>query len=723
MWRRMLLAVLAVVCLTSAVDANEPPVEDFTFVQFTDLHLSPYLERMGKPPALRGGETIEWICREAVGPRRITPWELTTTAPAFALVTGDITEYGVIDETWEEFEKAFAPLPYPLYVLPGNHDNTWVAMYHIMRQRHGGENYSFDKFGCHFACISSASPQEPVPTIDAKTRTWLKRDLDSIPPGMPVFVALHHPPNSGEFAPAESDTLLDFLRDYNVVLVLYGHGHGVVHRDFEGIDGVMGGSTFGKNAGYAVICVQDEMLRVAYRYREPRKVKGEDAQWQALLEKPIRPCVAKRLFRIASPKSGEVVSGDEFELVLELAEGITQIEQVSVSGAGEEYEVTPVEGSASDRPAWRVPVKVAESGWRNMTVRGQSPDGSKDLDTVAFRIHGEQDRVKWRREFAAAIKAAPVIVGEKLIIARTDGVVVALERDSGKEVWSFETGGEVLGTPAWGGSVLVFGSGDGKIYALDGGGKLLWKHDAGVSVYGVPLIESDTVYIGDNGGRMHALDLNTGKPRWMFSRADYSIECQPCLWDGLLVFGAWDGYLYALDKTSGKQAWKVLGPKSSAGKAARYYAPADCGPVPLGESLFVCDRGYLLGTYGRDGTLLKQLADDISAIAVDSAGLFIYGRSTKDRVCKYNAVGEQVWTTAVAAGRFPIPPVCCDGAVYVCSNTGLLSVLDAADGSVRWNYQVTPGFYVMAPPAVDERGVCYVAGMEGSLTALMASGK
>ena len=69
-------------------------------------------------------------------------------------------------------------------------------------------------------------------------------------------------------------------------------------------------------------------------------------------------------------------------------------------------------------------------------------------------------------------------------------------------------------------------------------------------------------------------------------------------------------------------------------------------------------------------------------------------------------------------GRFPIPPTEQAGRVYVCSNRGLLTVLDAAAGRILWTYQVTPRLHVMAAVAVDDQGTVYTADMDGVLTAI-----
>jgi len=263
------------------------------------------------------------------------------------------------------------------------------------------------------------------------------------------------------------------------------------------------------------------------------------------------------------------------------------------------------------------------------------------------------------------------------------------------------------------------------VYALDGSsGDRRWTFEAGPAVYGSPLVADGTVFIGDNGGRLHALNLVDGKSRWTFDRADYSIEEQPAVWQDLVVFGAWDGYLYAVARTDGQLRWKSYGPKSSETKGNRYFAPADCGPIVIDDSLFLCDRGYMLGAYSPGGELRSKWPLNAAAIAPAADGRAFYVRSIEEHVSKLDEQAGVVWQAAIPAGRFPIPPTVGHGRVWVCSNRGRLSVLGEKDGHEAWSYQATPGFYVMAPVAVDavtakeSVPACYIAGMDGSLTAV-----
>lgn len=707
---RKILALCIAVALCAAAHAAAA-VENFSFMQISDIHVSPWLEGVQKPPALRGADSIAWIRSQAAAPQDVTPLSLTCTPPAFAIATGDLTEFGVTGQTWKGFEDAFRAFPCPLYILPGNHDDTWVALLKIMHEKYGGADYSFDHGGIHFVCLNSATAQEPVPTINATTRTWLRKDLGRLPPNTPIVIALHHPYDSTEFAPhIEQDTFGDFLRDYNIALIIYGHGHNVEQKTLDGFQLVMGGSTFGPNAGYMLYNIADGQLTVAYHYFN----KGEDQQplWKPLLQMPIPTAAPRRLFDIT-------VDGDDtptLRVVPHTGGAFADLRTFSVELDGT---TVPV----SDRTRIALPTDGLKPGWHFVSVRGVNAAGVHEVRTASFPV---VDAERWhtrRFDFQAAFKAGPVLAGDLLVLADLDGMVRAYRRDSidredakPASVWGFDDRAEILGTPVWTGQRLILGGGGGMLYALRADVRDDWQTPLKAPLYASPVVADGAVYVGDNAGRMHAVDLASGTPRWTFAHADYAIEAPACVYRGLVIFGAWDGYLYACRQDTGELAWKSWGPKSSDGKGARYYAPADCAPLGIGDSIFVCDRGYLLGRYDLAGNLQKVIAEQVSAIGLDAAGTGFIARGLNDHVRKFDASGNPVWDTEVSAGRFPVPPTCVRDTVYVCSNTGLLSALAADDGHIRWQFQCTPGSYVMAPVTVGPDGTCYVASMDGHLT-------
>lgn len=716
--------------VSSATAAAAPG--ELTILHFTDTHISPHHADEPTPAAYRGQATIDWLKIEAGKPQQITATR-QAPAPDLAIVTGDLTEYGVIDDTWAQFERAFAGLPMPMYVTPGNHDNTWVAMFHVMRERHGAEHYAIDKDGYHIACLNSASPQSPVPMFDARARAWLKADLDKQPPGTPVIIAFHHPLDDSLLAnPVEVNTFVDLILDYNVIVLLYGHGHAPVHRVHHGVDGVMGGSTFGRHAGYGVLHLKDGQLTYAYHKHNAegkqnpaigKKNGGRAKEWTTLLHKRFSTEAPGRMFEI-----GDLVLSHRRRnsLLVELAarDGAHPLEQANTRDAG----FASIDGRPLPTPTFMAETQHHRMRANNLdllpgehvlTIEATWPDGSSDIRTKLFHAPSEQVERKWQRSFPAAFKAAPVVLDHLLLIAGTDGVLRACDRSNGRDVWSLPTGAEILGAPAVSkAGVIIFGNGEGKIMAVNREGQSVWQRRVEAPTYAPPLLVDGVVYVGDNSGRMHALDAVSGKPVWTFRRAAFAIESRAVALDDMIAFGAWDGYLYAVDRASGKLRWKSLGPKSSEAKAIRYYGPADCPPVAIKHVLHVCDRGYLLGHYSIDGKMEDGRVEGVAAIAGVPNRDNLILRTLGDGVQRMSPEGSIQWSRDVPTGRVPVPPTVHGDAVYVCSNLGLLSVLDLQSGAVRWQYRVTPGFYVLAPIAVDDEGVVYAAGMDGKVTAL-----
>ncbi len=710
---RVITTTLVALGLLAATAA----AEDFSVVHLSDTHLNPRQAGAAKSPP-RGAATLTWIADVTGGEIQPPGLDGSVPAPRFAVISGDVFEYGAIGDSWAHFDEVFAALPYPVYPAAGNHDLTWNLIVDGMRARFGGEHYSWDSGGVHFAALSSASPLEPLPSFNARTRAWLADDLAALPAGTPVVLTFHHPPSDGTLAGGERDTLLDLLRDYNVVLLLYGHGHSVRHARHEGIDAVMGGSTFGPNAGHGLLSIRDGQLHYDYRYHEKRP-RGHVDGWQHLLSKSLVRAVPPRQFSLEAPRAGDRLKKTE-PLVVRV-KGPGDAPAAGLSDLRVTLDGEPVSVTWDPPGTCRLSISGLEAGWHRVTVRATGSDGLGDLRSAAVEVVGPDERRAWRRGFPAAFRAAPVRWGDLLVVAGNDGLVRALDARSGADRWTHSSGAEVLATPAVAGELLLVVDGAGQATALDRHGEVAWRQDLGYPAYAPPLVADGRAYLSDASGGVTAVRLSDGARRWRFERAAFAIEQRPTVWGDLLVFGAWDGFLYALRRADGTLAWKVPGPKSGEGGAARYYAPADCSPVVVGDALLVCDRGYYLGRYDRSGALQEKLGVGVSALVALPDGDSVIARGIDNRVFRLRADGTKLWEGSISAGRLPLPPTLAGERVLICGNDGLLTAADVQTGAVDWRHRVTPGFYVMAPVAADGTH-CFVAGMDGSVTALRLGG-
>jgi outer membrane protein assembly factor BamB len=133
------------------------------------------------------------------------------------------------------------------------------------------------------------------------------------------------------------------------------------------------------------------------------------------------------------------------------------------------------------------------------------------------------------------LATAPVAVGPLVFISGPDGIVLALDADSGKLRWKAYTGGPVRFPPTiWKGRALV-GSGDGWVYAFEAQtGRMLWRfrtapEERKIPVYGAlvstwpaasgVVVEDGIAYVAAgivnyDGTYVYALDAATGRIKW-----------------------------------------------------------------------------------------------------------------------------------------------------------------------------------------------------------------
>jgi hypothetical protein len=150
----------------------------------------------------------------------------------------------------------------------------------------------------------------------------------------------------------------------------------------------------------------------------------------------------------------------------------------------------------------------------------------------------------------------------------------------------------VYSSPAIGADGTVYvGSGDNKVYALDGKtGAKRWVFTTGDVVYSSPAIGADgTVYVGSYDNKVYALDGKTGANRWEFETGD-QVSSSPAIGaDGTVYVGSHDYYVYALKSSSSGPAdspWPMFG--QNAQRTGR--APA---PVPDPIQITIPDKTAL----------------------------------------------------------------------------------------------------------------------------------
>jgi outer membrane protein assembly factor BamB len=187
-------------------------------------------------------------------------------------------------------------------------------------------------------------------------------------------------------------------------------------------------------------------------------------------------------------------------------------------------------------------------------------------------LDAETGRELWRFK-AGASESSPLVRNGVVYYGTFDDKIYALDAKTGRVRWSFKTGGDVKGGPAYWGGAIYSGAYDGKVYALDARtGKLRWRSSSQGgfrgrgNFYATPAVAYGRVFIGNTDGKMYAFGARSGDLIWSKSTGSY-VYSAPSVWDRKVFFGSYDHHFYALDAATGDVRWSFDARKPISGSS------------------------------------------------------------------------------------------------------------------------------------------------------------
>ncbi len=260
-------------------------------------------------------------------------------------------------------------------------------------------------------------------------------------------------------------------------------------------------------------------------------------------------------------------------------------------------------------------------------------------------------QVFWRFKAEHAISASPEL-GENHLFLRDDGNVLYVLDTRGSLVFEKPLGEAVTSAVREYGRRVYFGTAGGNIRALDisADGVQAWEYRAAAAISAGPVFSGDLVLFGAADGRLIALD-RAGKLAWEFI-AKGGIAADPAIADGRLYFGTKDRLFYCLNTEAGKKIW------------ARRIQGAPLHPtlihgrrlvVPASNSViyFISRRGgSILSWEAVPSRIVYEISEAGPLILVSSAGplLVAYDFVTGKRI------GQQPASNPLAAGAIWVSP-------------------------------------------------------------------
>lgn len=165
----------------------------------------------------------------------------------------------------------------------------------------------------------------------------------------------------------------------------------------------------------------------------------------------------------------------------------------------------------------------------------------------------ENYREIWRFHTEEGIWATPLLVGEMVIASSIDHHLYALDRNTGRLIWSVDLGGSVASTPLLANERLYVGSFNKSFFEISLDGEILSRYDTQNWVWGKPAIdERGVVYVADLSGYVHALDSERNLSEiWSNQIAERGIRAGPIVYLDRVIVASRDGRVYWLDRRDG----------------------------------------------------------------------------------------------------------------------------------------------------------------------------
>ncbi|PJF11281.1 metallophosphoesterase [Pseudorhodobacter sp. MZDSW-24AT] len=172
-------------------------------------------------------------------------------APDAVLITGDVADGGS-DADYALVRDILAPLPMPVFVVPGNHDKRGPmrAAFDSTIPYAAPDTLHFEAevAGAHLLGLDSLIPGRVEGALDTAQLDWLEARL-AVVQG-PVFLLLHHPPFPTGNAHWDASALRQggarlaaLLEAHRTPLrLLCGHVHQAFHSQWAGHYAAVGGS-------------------------------------------------------------------------------------------------------------------------------------------------------------------------------------------------------------------------------------------------------------------------------------------------------------------------------------------------------------------------------------------------------------------------------------------------------------------------------------------------
>ncbi|MES1200291.1 MAG: PQQ-binding-like beta-propeller repeat protein [Pseudomonadota bacterium] len=262
--------------------------------------------------------------------------------------------------------------------------------------------------------------------------------------------------------------------------------------------------------------------------------------------------------------------------------------------------------AASGHQLWQQELRPHHSRDHRASGGGIAASGGRVFVTTGYgfavALDGQTGHEVWRAEVGAPFDAAPTISGSRVYAVTNDSELVSMDAATGEVQWNYQAIAEparILGasSPAVDGDTVIAPFASGELVALlSANGRRLWQDSLSRNgamtslssindIAGRPAIENGVVYAASHSGVLAAIDIRSGQRAWA---RPFASTQTPWIAGDVLYAVSVEGELAAFDKATGGIYWV---------QQLRHYVNEDkkkgrvawSGPIMVGGKLILAN--------------------------------------------------------------------------------------------------------------------------------------
>lgn len=383
--------------------------------------------------------------------------------------------------------------------------------------------------------------------------------------------------------------------------------------------------------------------------------------------------------------------------------------------------------------------------WLSRVNPFASDDGQQPAPLMAFEAEGRFEQVWRGNVGAGLgrrfNRLRPAVVGDRMFVADAYGLVEARDRQTGEVIWENRVDfpdGELLGALAFwyraddrgsfvtGGvhadeHTVFIGTARGEFIALNADtGAELWRVALSSEVLAPAASDSERVFVVTGDGRLRALSRSDGRRVWSHDTQVPVLSLRgtaaPVVRDQFLFQGFANGRLTALRTDNGQVVWESgVGVPSGRSELERM-ADVDGEPLITPTGLYgVSYQGAVKSLRPQDGsTIWERPVSSYNPMAHGYGQIYVVDERGAIRAYDQNT-GAVAWEQDGLLRRGVTGPAVAGAFVVVGDQDGFIHVFAQSDGRPITRTRLDRRGIRLAPLVVDDD--LYVLGNSGRLTA------